>query len=212
MAIINRAARVLVLAAVTAAVTGLTAGPVWAVAATWTVKPGGAITAKSGMVTLTDTTTGGLGGVCASSTATGSLKAGGGLSGTGIGTLASLTFTACNSGGIAFTLTASHFPWHLNAVSFNSATGVTTGTLTGMHAVLSSSTVPCSAVLDGTSATADNGKVKVTYRNSTGKLTVRTTGGNLVFYNSTCPGIHSGDQAALSASYAVTPGQTITSP
>jgi hypothetical protein len=59
---------------------------------------------------------------------------------------------------------------------------------------------------------ADNGKVKVTYRNSTGTLKVLTTGGNLVFCNSNCPGIHSGDHAALSASYLVAPKQTITSP
>ena len=88
----------------------------------------------------------------------------------------------------------------------------TTGTITGIHLTLSNSTIPCSAVIDGTSATADNGKVKVTYSNSTGKLTVHPAGGNLVFCNSTCPGIHSGDHAALSTAYSVVPEQAITSP
>lgn len=209
MATLNRAGRVLVLAAVTAVLTGLAAGPASATATTWTVKPGGAVTAKSGPVTLADATTGALGS-CPSSTAVGSVTPGSGLSGTGIGTFTSLTFVACRSVDGAFTLTASHFPWHLNAVSSKSATGVTTGAIVGVHVLLSNSTIPCSAVIDGTSATADNGKVKVTYRNSPGNLTMLTTGGNLVFYNSTCAGIHDGDHATLSAAYLVAPKQTIT--
>jgi hypothetical protein len=41
---------------------------------------------------------------------------------------------------------------------------------------------------------------------------VLTTGGKLVFYNSACAGIVSGDHAALGGSYVVTPKQVITSP
>ena len=137
----------------------------------------------------------------------GSLKPGSGLSGAGIGSFTSQTFATCRAIDGAFTLTAGHLPWHLNAVSFKSATGVTTGTITGVHVLLSNSTIPCSAIIDGTSATADNGKVKVTYRNSTGKLTMLTAGGNLVFYDSTCAGIHNGDHATLSASYLVAPSK-----
>jgi hypothetical protein len=207
MAMVKRASRVLFLGAVTVAVTGLAAGPALAVAATWTVKPGGAVMTTSAAVTLTDTTAGSSVS-CASSSVTGSLKAGSGLPGSGIGKITSWTFPAgCAPGG--FTLTASHFPWVLNAVSFNSATGVTTGTITGIHAVLGG---PCSAIIDGTSAIANNGKVAVTYTNSTGKLRVLTAGSNLHFYMSTCGGVHSGDHATLSASYTVVPRQIITSP
>jgi hypothetical protein len=124
---------------------------------------------------------------------------------------------AAEQGDLAGVLTAGETgfeKWQAQARGwcFNSATGVTTGTITGMHIMLSGTTIPCSAVIDGTSASADNGKVRVTYRNSTGKLTVLTTGAKLVFYNSTCGGIASGDRATLSASYVVTPKQTITSP
>ena len=97
-------------------------------------------------------------------------------------------------------------------VLFNSTSGVTTGTLTGIHAAL---TGPgCSAVVDGTGATADNGMVSATYPNSTGALKVLTTGGNLHIYNvSGCAGlIRSGDATTFSGTYAVSPKQTITSP
>ena len=102
-----------------------------------------------------------------------------------------------------------HFPWHLNAKTFSG--GVTTGSITGIHATLSGPS--CSAVVDGTSATANNGMVTAKYSNSTGKLT--TTGaGNLHVYNvSGCAGlINSGDGSSFNGSYAISPKQTITSP
>ena len=102
-----------------------------------------------------------------------------------------------------------HFPWHLNAKSFKN--GVTTGTITGIHATLTGPS--CSAVVDGTGATANNGTVTATYTNSTGKLA--TTGaGNLHVYNvSGCAGlINSGDITSFKGSYTVSPKQTITSP
>jgi hypothetical protein len=114
---------------------------------------------------------------------------------------------------LAFTVTADDLPWHINAVSFNSATGTTTGTLTGIHASLSGA--GCTAVVDGTGATAHNGKVTITYTNSTHTIKVLTAGGNLHIYNvsSGCLGvIHSGDGATQSAAYAISPAQKITSP
>src|SRR5215831_16469821 len=97
----------------------------------------------------------------------------------------------------------------LNAASFSN--GVTTGTITGIHAKLSGP--GCSAVVDGTGASANNGKVTAKYSNSTGKLT--TTGaGNLHIYKvSGCAGlIGSGDGSSFKGSYAISPKQTITSP
>lgn len=104
---------------------------------------------------------------------------------------------------------ATHFPWHLNAVSFKN--GVTTGTISGIHATLTGPS--CSAVVDGTGVSANNGKVTATYTNSTGKLA--TTGaGNLHIYNvNGCAGlINSGDGSSFKGSYTITPKQTITSP
>jgi hypothetical protein len=198
--------------AAAALVIGVSAGTALAVNATWTVKPGGAITAKAGTTTLTDTTTH-QAVVCKSSSTKATLKKGSGLSGTGIGSITSVAFNTCTGSGFTFTVKTGHLPWHLNATSFNKTTGVTTGTITGIHSTLS---VPglCSAVVDGTSGTANNGMVKVTYTNSTGKLKVLTTGGNLHVYNVVgCAGlINSNDASTFSGNYTVTPKQTITSP
>src|SRR5262245_17628924 len=202
---------ILLLPPVAAAVAiGLSAAP--AVAATsWTVKPGSVINAASGTTTLKDTTTG-TSLACTSSAAKTTLRSGSGLSGTSIGSVTSISFTKCTGPlGLAFTVTAGGLPWHINAVSFNSTTGTTTGTLTGVHASLSGS--GCTAVVDGTSATANNGKVTITYTNSSHTLKVLTTGGNLHIYNvsSGCAGaIKSGDSATQSAAYVITPAQTIT--
>jgi hypothetical protein len=214
MTILKRAGGVLVMSAALAGLIGLGAGSAIAATgsgttATWTVKPGGAITAKAGVTTLTDTKTGSKL-TCQSSSGKGSLKSGSGLSGTGIGSISALSFSTCTGPlNLTFTVKTTHFPWHLNALSFSS--GVTTGTITGIHATL---TGPgCSAVVDGTGPTADNGKVTAKYSNGTGKLT--TTGaGNLHAYNvNGCAGlIHSGDTTSFKGSYTVSPKQTITSP
>jgi len=80
MTILKRASSVLVTSAALAGVLGLGVGSAAAVAATWTVKPGGAITAKAGKTTLTDKNTGSTLS-CASSSGKGTLKHGSGLSG-----------------------------------------------------------------------------------------------------------------------------------
>jgi len=209
MKIIKRAGGALVVSAALAGVLGLGIGSAAAVTATWTVKPGGAITAKAGKTTLTDKNTGSTL-TCASSSGKGTLKHGSGLSGAGIGTISALSFSSCTGPlGLTFTVHTTHFPWHLNAVSFSS--GVTTGTITGIHATLSGPS--CSAVVDGTGASANNGRVTAKYSNGTGRLT--TTGaGNLHIYNvNGCAGlIRSGDASSFKGSYLVSPHQTITSP
>jgi hypothetical protein len=214
MTIFKRAGSVLVTGAALAGMLALSAGSASAatnagIAATWTVKPGGAITAKAGTTTLKDNNTGSTLS-CKSSSGKGTVKSGKGLSGTGIGSITALSFSTCTGPlGLTFTVKTTHFPWHLNAVSFSS--GVTTGTITGIHATLSGP--GCSATVDGTGATANNGKVTAKYSNSTGKLT--TTGaGNLHIYNvSGCAGlINSGDGTSFKGSYTITPKQTITSP
>ena len=70
-------------------------------------------------------------------------------------------------------------------------------------------------MIDGTSGTALDGRARFRYADSTGRLTVRTTGGNLHWYDVSagCLGlVNSGDPAALGGAYAVTPKQAITSP
>jgi hypothetical protein len=208
MALPRLSVSILLTAGTTALMVGLTAAP--AFAATWTVTPGGAITATTTQTTLTDTSTG-TSLSCTSSTAKATLEQGSGLSGTAIGSITSITFGGCTGPlGLAFTVTGSNLPWTLNVTSY--ASGVTHGTITGIHATLTG--IGCSAEVDGTSATADNGEVSVTYTNSSGALEVLTTGGNLHLYNvSGCAGlINSGDASTFGTTYTVTPGQTITSP
>ena len=206
MAILKRTGTILVMGAATAAVIGLTSAPAFS-ATTFTVKPGGAITAKAGKTTLKDKNTGSTLS-CASSSGKGSVKSGSGLSGTGIGSISALSFSTCTGPlGLTFTVKTTGFPWKLNAKTFSG--GVTKGTITGIKATLTGPS--CSATVAGATASS-TGTVNVSYSNSTGKLT--TSGGNLHVFNvNGCAGlINSGDATAFTGSYAISPKQTITSP
>jgi len=213
MAILNRLTRrFLFTGGATALAVGASAGVALAVAITFSISPGGAITAKAGTTTLKDTNTGTVL-TCTSSSSSGTLKSGHGISGTNLGSISKLSFSGCTGPlGLTFTVTNSHFPWTLSGTAFNATSGVTTGFISGIHSKLSGPA--CTALVDGTGATANNGKVKVTYTNGTGKLKVLTTGGNLHVYNVVgCAGlIHSGDATTFSGTYTVSPKQKITSP
>jgi hypothetical protein len=181
-----------------------TAGP------TWTVKPGGSVKAASGAITLKDTKTGAVM-TCKSSAASGTLKSGSGLAGTAIGSITALSFSTCTGpAGLTLTAAPNALPWALNTLTYNA--GVTDGTVTGIDATLSGA--GCTATVDGTAAGADNGQVNVSYTNSTGRMQLLASGGNLTLDNvSGCAGlINSGDAATLIGTYTVTPKQLITSP
>jgi hypothetical protein len=167
---------------------------------------------KSGKFILTDTTTGSAL-TCPSSALSGTLKRGSGLPGPGLGSIAAASLTNCSSPfGFGFTLQARDLPWHLNFSSSNATTGVMTGSLS--HLQMKLSLPSCTAVIDGTSGTASDGIVKFRYTNGSGVLRVRATGGNLHFYNARgCAGlVVTGDSATISAAFAVSPKQAITSP
>ncbi len=176
-------------------------------AGSWAVSPGGSISGSAGTTTVSDTTSG-LTVTCTSSTLTGSLKSGSGLSGTKIGTVTALNFNNCTVDGLTLSLSSGAVTWAINASTFKS--GVTHGTISGIHFAISSS--ECNAVIDGTSGTAHNGKVKITYTNSTGKLKVLTAGDNLHVYDvSGCLGaISNGDAGTISRNFKISPKQTIT--
>ena len=182
-------------------------------ATTWTVRPGGPVSLKSGRFMLKDARNG-LSLICLSSALGGTLKAGSGLSGTTIGSITAVTFTNCSVPlGPGFTLRARDLPWHLNVSSYDATTGVVTGSISHFQMTLRFAGVSCTAVIAGTSGTASDGIVKFTYTNSTVKLKTLTTGGNLHFYNvKGCFGeIITNDPAAIAAAYTVSPRQTITS-
>jgi len=183
-------------------------GAVYRAASTWTVSPGGSFTA-SGSGQVKDTKTGTVAKCTSIKITKATLKKGSGLSGSKIGTINDPTFSGCTIATISVTVATEDLPWHLNAVSCSSK-GVVTGTLTGVE--LAASAPGCSATLEGTTAT--NGKIKVTYTNSTGALKLLPTGGNLTAENvSGCFGlVNNGDPQDASGSLTVSPKQTITSP
>jgi len=214
MTIRGRLTRRMVLtgAAATALVIGVSAGAALAVNATWTVKPGGSFS-FSGTAQVKDATNPNhVVAKCTTVKMSGTLKSGSGLSGTGIGTIKTASFTGCTIGAIAVTVAVHGLPWMENAASFNATTGVTTGTIS--HIDLVATAPACHATLDGTAAGANNGKTKITYTNSTGKIKLLPTGGNLhSFAVSGCLGLlNNGDVQQASGSGTVTPKQTITSP
>jgi len=203
--------RVLFTGAASAVAVGASAGVALAVAITFSIHPGGAITANAGVTSLKDTNTGSVLS-CKTSKSTGTLKSGSGISGANIGSIKTLTFSTCTGPlGLVFTVANSGFPWTLHGTAFNATNGVTTGNITGIKSHLSGPS--CSADVAGTTATTP-GKVKVTYTNSTHKLKVLPTGGTLHVFNvSGCAGlINSGDATTFTGTYTVTPAQTITSP
>jgi len=203
----TRLGSIMVVAAAAATVACLGSGPAMA-ASTWTITPGGAATGTSGTTTLKDTSTGTTL-TCKSSTAKATLKSGSGQTNP-IGTINTLTFATCTGPlGLTFTVSVTTSPT-LTGNSYSG--GVTQGTVGKIHANLSGP--GCTAEVDGTSATANNGSVNGTYTNSTGNLAILTTGGNLHIYDvSGCFGlVNSGDATTFSATYAISPKQTITSP
>src|SRR5215469_6775544 len=127
----NRYARILAAAAAAAllAALGTPAALAAATADTWTVQPGGGIKAAAGSLTLTDTTSSGAHDTCTSATMSGTLKAGSGLPGSGIGSISKASYRGCGILG-SRDLAPRGLPWHLNMVSFDAATGVSRGTAT----------------------------------------------------------------------------------
>ena len=188
----------------------LGAGTVAAAAKTWTVSPGGTIKANAGKTHLKDATTGSVLN-CTSSKMSGTLKHGGGLTGAGIGTTTTAAYDCATPIG-SIRLTARGLPWHLNLTSYDVRTGVSHGTIS--HLQLALLLPGCTAAINGTSTAASNGAVRVAYANATGKLKILPMGGTLHWYHvHGCAGLVSnGDPAQLSATYAISPPQTITSP
>jgi len=181
-------------------------------AAGWNVSPGGSFTGKqSGKVTIADTATG-ESVVCTTTAAAGHLKSGTGLPAS-IGSLRSLSLTGCATpGGLAFTATAGALPWSLKAGKYLEAKATTDGTLTGMHFTLAAT--GCSATIDGTSATGDNGSVVIHIHNSPSKLKFEAAGATLhVYVGSGCTGVfNNGDAVTIDNAYLLSPAQTVTGP
>jgi hypothetical protein len=151
--------------------------------------------------------------VCKSSATKAILRKGRHLPGAGLGSITSVTFAHCSGLGFTFvvkTSASAKAPWKLNAVSYNKAKGVTTGTITGIRATLAGPS--CSATVGGTKATT-TGTVVVTYTNKTHVLRVTGAGNLHVWHVSGCLGlIKNGNASSFTGSYLIKPATTITSP
>jgi hypothetical protein len=143
-------------------------------AGTWTVRPGGAVTAMAGKTVLTDTKSG-TALTCASSDLSGTLKTGGGLPGTSIGTFTTAAYR-CPTPIFSYHLTPRGLPWHLNTISYDQATGVTRGTISHLELAFQIPEIFCSALLGGTGGATSGGTVAVSYSGRTGQLKILTAG------------------------------------
>jgi hypothetical protein len=206
----KRISRILFTGSVVALVVGLAAASSSANRlVTWNVAPGGSITLTGAKATVMDSATH-WALRCQSSSGGGSLKKGHDLHGQGLGSIKTLTFTACiGPAKTVYTITAS-LPWSVNATAYNPATGVTTMLIEGFHATFSSAA--CSGTLDGTSAATGNGVVKARYTNSTGDLRVLAADATLKLSHLTgCIGLFQvGDAFTFATTFAVSKVQTIT--
>jgi len=137
-------------------------------AGTWTVEPGGAFTAKAGETVLKDTSTG-TAVRCTSADAEGVLKSGSGISGQYLGGFKKpFTFNGCIGPlGLSIKLKVTT-QQHLVSLNYNGANNTVQLAITRVHIELSTSN--CTAVIDGSSATRDDGKFVSTYCNADAEL------------------------------------------
>ena len=152
-------------------------------------------------------------GTCTSSTATGSVKKGSGLSGQDIGTVTAAAFGTCAAlGSVPLTVTPKGLPWRISFTSYNATTEVVLGTVSGVKVVLTGTS--CDAVVNGSSGPAADGVISAVYNDRIGQLTFLSSGSNLHYWHVKNCGrlINDGDPLALTASYMVRPIQDITSP
>jgi len=175
-------------------------------AATWTIDPGGPFTAAAGETVLTVQESG-VELVCESASAAGTLKSGSGQENP-IGQLPDdgVLFNNC-TGPLGLTFEVNHEGvWDLNGATYDAATGVTTGTLDNISAIITG---------PGCDATV-SGSVNITFTNSTDVLRVLPDPTLLierVDATNNCLGlIEQGQHSTFNGTFTVSPGQDISSP
>ncbi|MFI1014992.1 hypothetical protein [Streptomyces sp. NPDC020965] len=178
---------------------GLAGGPASAAATTWTVTP--ASPTFSALSTNTVLDLNGIPLTCPTATAGGTLFNATGNPGH-VGNISSAAFgtaaNPCDSPvGPVSPVAITTPPWKLNGVSYAAATGTTTGFIGGVNANLT--VLTCSFKVTGS--------VHITYRNSTGILTVSSTAARQLTVSNASPGCAgitaNGDHPTFSAAYKV---------
>ncbi len=182
----------------------LGATPVVTATSTWTVTPGGNfMSVKHPLHSyLTDTSTGAVF-HCDSWLPAGWLRGGTGLA-SPIGKITTFYLAAggseveCSGNGLSLGITFNDLPIGIRAERYDSSTNQVAGAILKINASLYAigGYPACTATLDGTSPTADNGKLRFKYFNAGGELRTLTAGTNLHFYNvSGCNGLINSDDA-----------------
>lgn len=202
-------ARTLLAAGTVAAVLSLTV-PAAMAAGTWTVTGGPNFTsaASSGSTFTLNDTTKSLSFSCTVGTGTGSVTDQSMSTNTAIGSITASTFGSSThkcSGAFGSTGTSSQksgTTMTLNAGSYNSTTGVTTGTVTNVDHILSVSSIlgNCTAEVKGTAG--------VTYTNSSDLLAFTTAGDSMKITATTCSFLGVNDVVTFSSNSGH--GETVT--
>jgi hypothetical protein len=201
--------RLIAALAVAAALLGLAAPAAASTASTWTITPGGDITGRSGIIALTDTSTG-TALQCESSTIGATLNSGRHQANP-IGEVTSVTFASCDGpGGQTFRVTATTSParpWPVTASTHRGR--VTRGTIGNI--TLDIAGTGCRAAVGGTTA-GSPGTAGFRFINVEDALEIG--GGTLHAEDVTgCAGLFAGgDPVTWTGGYKVLPPQTVTSP
>lgn len=195
--------------------------------ATWTVTPGGnfhtAVTYQHSYIA--DNTTG-VKFTCNGIAASGVFKRGSGLTNPigkikSLGTGGTAGDYVCGGDGFGFKVTVSDQPLDITALSYDASTGKVHGQIRDLDLSISTESpyASCTANIDGTAASANDGRVPFEFVEGRGNNTLYTypTGGNLRAYNvSGCGGLISDAdsigyefEAGISGTHEL---ETITSP
>ncbi|MFI0479226.1 hypothetical protein [Actinomadura sp. 9N215] len=178
-------------------------------AGTWTVSPGGAVSATA-PAELRNTAKGWT--IRCTAAFSGTAPAGAGQSGYGLISFDQGSLTAC-TGPHALTTaaTAANLPWDFYADSYAAAEGTTTATFNNLNLTLDVSN-GCRA--DVGAPDGAPGTTGATYANGDRTLTLSGAHLSVTFTNYRCTAdlVAPGDAIELAASLPVTPAQTITSP
>lgn len=178
---------------------------------TWTVAPGGALTASAPL--RIGNATRGWNIDCGDSTFTGAAKTGSGNAGDQLVEFDDAAFGNCSGpGGVQYTVTmTSGVQLDMTATSYDAATGRTSGTLFGFQINLVG-TNGCQ--IDIADPAGDLGMADVTFANTGSTLELGGGDMGVTFLNYACPSGFTaiGDQVVVTAQLSVSPAQLMTNP
>ncbi|MGH3239827.1 MAG: hypothetical protein ACRDNL_05565 [Spirillospora sp.] len=178
-------------------------------AATWTVSPGGAVSATA-PAEIRNTTRNWT--ISCTATFSGTAPAGAGQSPYGLISFAEGSLTTCTGpNDLTTTSTVVNLPWDFYADAHDAVQGRTSGTLNNLALTLDLSN-GCRA--DVTAPDGAPGTIDAAYINAGGALTVSGAHMNVTFTNFRCTTdlVAQGDAIELAGVLPLTPAQTITSP